>query len=73
MNFYNSRSKFASPPVVTGLSIPEWQMKQDPMEELTQVIPVEKGPDLVLDSSNTLETMEMETPESDSPPRSEID
>jgi len=64
-----SSSKFASPPVVTGLSIPEWQMKPDPVEEkITQVIPIEQGPDLVLNSNNSVET-----PETETPPSSEID
>jgi len=55
-----SSSKFASPPAVTGLNIPEWQMvKAEPIEENL----VKGGPDLVMNSS-VIEP-EMETPPSE--------
>ena len=54
------RSKFASPPVVSGLNIPDWQMvKPEPIEENL----VKGGPDLVMNSS-VIEP-EMETPPSE--------
>ena len=64
------RSKFASPPVVSGLNIPEWQMvKPEPIEEKL-VMPnfdgIKGGPDLVMNNSAI-------EPETETPPSSEID
>jgi len=65
-----SSSKFASPPVVSGLNIPEWQMvKPEPIEEKL-VMPnfdgIKGGPDLVMNNSAI-------EPETETPPSSEID
>ena len=62
------RSKFASPPVVSGLSIPEWQMvKPEPIEEkVINFDGIKGGPDLVMNNSAI-------QPETETPPSSEID
>ena len=70
LEFSIFRSKFASPPVVSGLNIPEWQMvKPEPIEEKL-VMPnfdgIKGGPDLVMNNSAI-------EPETETPPSSEID
>ena len=65
------RSKFPSTPNVSGLSIPEWQMKQEPVVLDEKVITMTQGPDLVL-NNNSIEP-ETDTPSTETPPSSEID
>ena len=57
---------------MSGLSIPEWQMKQEPVVVNDEkVITINQGPDLVL-NNNSIEP-ETETPTTETPPSSEID
>ena len=56
---------------MSGLSIPEWQMKQEPVVLDEKVITMTQGPDLVL-NNNSIEP-ETDTPSTETPPSSEID